>query len=360
MIGKRLSELDTPVLWLDLDIFEENISTITSFLKQHNLQWRPHIKGIKIPEIAKKLVKAGAIGVTCAKLGEAEDMVNGGLDHILIANQIVGPLKIQRLLELCRHRDVTVAVDDAANVSEIASAAAAAGVKPGIVIEVNVGMNRAGINPGEDALRLAQHSMTFLGLNFRGVMGWEGHVTSIADPVEKETKVKQAITKLTDTAELIRDHGIPVEMVSCGGSGSYRLTAGMPGVTEIQTGGSVFGDLTYNTWGAGTKNALFIKAAVSSHVNSGWAVIDAGRKTFNCERVMPECVEYPNYKLTALSSEHGVLAIPDGSDGIKPGDKLNFIPGYEDWTVFLHDSLIGIRDGKVESVWNISGRGKLT
>ena len=360
MTGEPLSELDTPVLWLDMAIFEKNVNTITNYLKHAKVQWRPHIKGIKIPDVAKRLIKAGAIGVTCAKLGEAEDMVKGGIDHILIANQVVGSQKIERLINLCKKNDVAVAVDDPVNATEISDAAVTANVKPGIVIEVNIGMNRAGINPGEQALALAKHIMTLPSIEFRGVMGWEGHVVSIQDPEEKEAKVKQAITKLTDTASILRSEGVPVEMVSCGGSGSYRLTAAMPGVTEIQTGGSVFGDLTYNAWGAGTENALFVQVAVSSHVNPGWVVIDAGRKTFNCERVMPVCVEYPNYKLTALSSEHGVLAIPEGNSSLKPGDKLNFVPGYEDWTVFLHDKLVGIRNGIVEEVWDITGRGKLT
>jgi len=341
-------------------IFEKNVDTIISYLNHTNVQWRPHIKGIKIPDIAKRLIKAGAIGVTCAKLGEAEDMAKGGIDHILIANQIIGSQKIERLVKLCKENDITVAVDDPVNATEISRAAVKANVKPGIVIEVNIGMNRAGINPGEQALAVAKHIMTLPSVEFRGVMGWEGHVVSIQDVVEKEDKVKQAITKLTETASLIRSQGIPVEMVSCGGSGSYRFTATMPGVTEIQTGGSVFGDLTYNAWGAGTENALFVQVAVSSHVNPGWAVIDAGRKTFNCERVMPACIEYPQFKLTALSSEHGVLAIPEGSSNLKPGDKLTFIPGYEDWTVFLHDKLVGIRNGFVEEVWDITGRGKLT
>lgn len=358
--AEKIYEVDTPVLWVDLDQMEANIEYVKNQMDAFGVQWRPHTKGIKIPAIAHKLISAGAIGVTCAKLSEAEVMASAGIKDILVANEVVGEKKIRRLVALQAHADVMVAVDDLDNVRAISQAALTAGCRIRVLVELNIGMERAGVLPGQPAVAFAKEIVDLPGIDFAGLMGWEGHVVGISDPQEKKTAGEKAIRALVETAEMIRTEGIPVRIVSCGGSGSYKISASIPGVTEIQTGGAIFGDMTYHAWGAGTTPSLFVMTSVSSHAEPQRAIVDAGRKTMNCEIFMPKATNLQGVELTSLSAEHGVLNITDPDLVLKVGDRINFMVGYGDWTVFLHDRLYGVRSGQVEIIWEILGRGKLT
>src|SRR5262245_24476365 len=192
LVGADKAAADTPALFVDLDILEVNIARIAGACRSGGINWRPHTKGIKVPQIARKLIEAGAIGITCAKLGEAEVMAANGFSDILIANQIVGPIKIARLVALRAICDVMVAVDSVDNVAAIAEAAAAAGVTIRLVIEVNMGMHRAGLEPGEACVALAREIAGSKGVRFAGLMGWEGQTADIANPEEKRTAVASA------------------------------------------------------------------------------------------------------------------------------------------------------------------------
>jgi D-serine deaminase-like pyridoxal phosphate-dependent protein len=359
-IGQDVQMLDTPVLWVDLDLMDKNIRGISRYLREAGVNWRPHTKGIKIPAVAHKLLDAGAIGVTCAKLSEAEVMAAGGVKDILVANQVVGETKITRLCALRHHADVMVAVADLENASEISKYAVKTGVEVRVLVEVNTGMNRAGVEPGQPALEFASRLAALPGIQLAGLMGWEGHVVGIPDPVTKRAECERAVQSLVETAVTIRGQGIPLPIVSCGGSGSYQITAHIPGVTEIQAGGAVFGDVTYRKWGANTDCALFVLSTVTNRPAPTRAIIDAGRKTLNAEISMPEVLDKPGARLVDLSAEHGYLELDDPNLPIKTGDRVNIIVGYGDLTVCLHNQLVGARKGKVEVVWDISGRGKLT
>lgn len=358
-IGRDKNDLDTPALWVDLDIMERNIAEMAQFIRAAGVDWRPHTKGIKVPAIAHKLIAAGAIGVTCAKLGEAEVMAAAGIRDILIANQVVGVPKATRLANLCHHADVIVAFDCLDNARQLSDAACLAGVSIRIVLEVNTGMNRCGVQPGESAVGLVKQVARLPGLRFSGVMGWEGHTVGIEDPEEKSRSVHKAVESLVATAQMIRSAGIAAPIVSCGGSGSYRITVSIPGVTEVQAGGAVLGDVTYAKWGAQTQPGLFILTTVISRSTPERAVVDAGRKAMNGEVSMPEARDVPWLRLTKLNAEHGILEIEDPKVTLKVGDKLDFIAGYGDNTVFLHDYLFGVRGGKVEIAWEVQGRGRL-
>ena len=336
-IGHDKNDLDTPALWVDLDILERNIAKMAQFIQAAGVDWRPHTKGIKIPAIAHKLISAGAIGVTCAKLGEAEVMAAAGIQDILIASQVVGQTKVTRLANLCHHADVMVAVDSIENVRQLSDAANQAGVSIRVVVEVNTGMDRCGVQPGESALALAKQIAELPGLRFSGVMGWEGHTVGIENPDEKKRCVHQAVESLVATAQMIRSAGLAAPIVSCGGSGSYRITALIPGVTELQAGGAVLGDVTYTGYGAQTEPGLFILATVISRPAPERAVVDAGRKAMNGEVSMPVARNFPGLHLKKLNAEHGILVVDDPNTEIKVGDKLDFIAGYGDNTVFLHD-----------------------
>ncbi len=360
LLGRNVNELDTPVLWVDLDIMEANIRGLAGYLFEAGVAWRPHTKGIKIPAIAHQLLQAGAIGITCSKLGEAEVMAAAGIQDILIANQVVGPEKLARLVHLRRQADVMVAVDNLQNARDISAAAVAQGVKIRALIELNIGMNRCGILPGPGVLDFARKMQELPGIELSGLMAWEGHVVRLEDPVEKREVTGKAVQLLTGSAELCRKAGIPIPIVSCGGTGSYRISARVPGVTEIQAGGGIFGDLTYRRWGGETECGLFILAGVTSCPEPGRAIVDAGRKCMNVEMTLPQIQGIPGAVLSHVSAEHGILTVDPGSPPLVVGQKVNFIVGYEDWTVFLHDQLVGVRQGRVEVVWDIQGRGKLS
>ena len=361
IIGRPAEDLDTPVLLVDLDVMERNVAHMARvIIDEAGINWRPHSKGIKSPAIAHLLQDAGAIGVTCAKLGEAEVMVAGGIRSILIANQIVGPQKIARLVNLSKHAEVIPAVDNEDNVREIAEAAARKGLRQRLVVEINVGIDRAGVLPGEPVVALAKKIASYPSLEFAGVMAWEALVLGAKDDAEKGLMVKAAIAQLTESAERCREAGLPVEIVSCGGSGTYWHTAFQPGVTEIQGGGGIFCDITYRErFEVNHEYALTVLSTVTSRPAPTRIICDAGKKTMSTDASTPKPIGLPEVASVGCSAEHGTVHLVEESNNPRVGDKIQFIVGYGDTTVFLHDNFYGIRDGRVEVVWPILGRGKL-
>ena len=360
IVGKVKSELETPALWVDLDLMEQNIHSLADYFLEAGVSWRPHTKGIKVPAIAHMLLDAGAIGVTCAKLAEAEVMAAAGVKSILIANQVVGEMKTTRLANLRRRADVMVAVDSLVNVRQISRAAVEAGVTVGVLIEVNAGMNRCGLEPGAPVVEFAREVVAFQGIRLAGLISWEGHVVSVQDPQEKKQRCEESVRDTLRSAELCRTAGYDVPIVSCGGSGTYRITSHIPGVTEIQAGGAIFTDLTYLSYGVNQPCSLFLLTTVVSRPAADRAVVDAGRKTMNYAGTLSQPRETAGARLVGLNAEHGILAL-DGPDvSLEVGDKIDLTVGYGDTTLHLHDHLYGVRHDKVEVVWDIQGRGKLT
>ena len=358
--GVATSALDTPALLVDLDALEQNVARIADACRRAGINWRPHTKGIKVPQIARKLIEAGAIGITCAKLGEAEVMAANGFSDILIANQIVGEIKIARLVALRAICDVMVAVDNIDNVAAIAAAAQAAGVTIRLVIEVNMGMNRAGLEPGEACVALAREIATRKGVRFAGLMGWEGQTADIADPHEKRSAVARAVASIVRAAEMCRAAGLPVEIVSCGGTGTYWITATQPGITEIQAGGGVFCDVHYRKdFAVEHPYALTITTTVTSRPTPTRIICDAGKKTMSSDAAVPEPLGLGKVLSVRLSAEHGKVELEAPSETPRIGDRLEFVVGYSDTTVHLHDEIYATRQGRVEAVWAIIGRGKI-
>lgn len=358
-VGLRKEVLDTPALWVDLDQLERNIERLANHFRGAGVQWRPHTKAVKTPALAHKLVAAGAIGVTCAKLGEAEVMAGAGIKDILVANQIVGAQKITRLVNLRRHADVKVLVDSVENVIELGAAASAKGVTLGVLIEVNVGMDRAGVLPGEPVVALAKRIADTPGLAFQGIQTWEGHTLTITDGAEKRKAIEQSIARFTDTAEQCRSEGLPVAIVSAGGSGTYAVTPFLSGITEIEAGGAIYCDVTYQQWGVELEPALFVQSIITSRPTPTRIICDAGFKTLPRGFATPKPVGIDHVKSIAFSAEHGIINLDTPDTTRKIGDIFDFVVGYSDATVFLHDTLYGIRQGIVETAWPIVGRGKL-
>jgi D-serine deaminase-like pyridoxal phosphate-dependent protein len=360
-IGLLKEEVDTPFLWVDLVLLEQNIERMAARTRAAGVRWRPHIKGIKVPALAWKCLQAGAIGVTCAKLGEAEVMVAAGIQDILIANQIVGRAKVERLVRLISETGaaVKVAVDSIENVRQIGEAANRLGIIAGAVVEVDVGMKRAGVAPGEAAVALSQMVASTPGIAYCGLMAWEGHTVGIADTEEKRSAIEAAIRRLEETRDACLAAGLRVEIVSAGGSATFEVTADQPPITEVQAGGGIFSDVLYRQRGVKNEPALFVRSTISSKPAPDRLVFDAGFKALPSWKADPIPVGLSHVAGIRLSAEHATVTLSVPNEQAKIGDAYDFVVTYGDYTVCLHDMLYGIRHGRVEHVWPIEGRGKL-
>jgi D-serine deaminase-like pyridoxal phosphate-dependent protein len=361
LVGMPVSELDTPALLVDIDAMDRNIASLAGTMREHGVNWRPHAKGHKCPTITHRQIAAGAIGVTVAKVSEAEVMAANGVRDILIANQVVGPIKTRRLAALiaATGADPIVAVDNPANVRELADAAAAFGVRPRVVVEVNSGMQRCGVAPGEPAVELAKTVAASPNLRFAGVMAWEGHTTFTADHATRHEEIKQAIGRLTATADAVRAAGLPVEIVSCGGGGTYITAVRQPGITEIQAGGATMGDGYYRDLEAQVEPALTLLATVTSRPTEDRVILDAGRRAIDPSQRPPKLRGVEGVAGIRFSAEHGVVSLDGPSEWPRVGDRLELEVNYTDQAVHLHENLFGIRDGVIIAVWPVACRGKL-
>ncbi len=359
IVGLPVSELDTPVLTVDLDALEANIASMAKDIADRGASWRPHSKANKSPVIGHRELRAGAIGITCAKLGEAEVLVANGIFDILISNQIVGPIKTRRLAWINRQDgvDVKCTVDSLHNVKEIAAAGREAGVNVRVLIEINSGMERAGVLP-KDALALAKEIDALDGIEFAGLMTWEGHAMSYIDFEERTKVVTDSINLVLDAAEEIEGAGMTVEIVSVGGTGTYLISAGIEGVTEVQAGGGIWGDAMYIELGAHVQPALELIGTVTSRPNPTRVIMDFGRKTCDPSSRPPMPIGLDIEKIV-LSAEHGNITLKEGSDTPAVGDRIHFRIGYSDQIMHLHEALYGVRNGIVEQVIPIAGRGRL-
>ena len=360
-LGTPKNELDTPALCIDLPALEANIREAADTCESRGIAWRPHAKCHKSPDVARRLIEAGAIGLTCAKLGEAEVFAAAGLHDLLIANMIVGPRKVERLVALRKKADPIVCLDHLDQAEPISQAMQAAGLKIRVLIELDLGMNRAGVAPGEAAVELARRVVRLPGLELAGIMGWEGHLLLIEDAAEKQAKVQAAIGELARTRGLFEKAGLPCPIVSCGGTGSWPITASQPGVTEVQAGGVIFMDAFYRQRCRirEFRDALTLLVTVVSRPAPERAIIDAGRKAMNIELIAPQVVGRDDITVERLSAEHGALRLAPSAQSLRIGDRLELIPGYSDLTTVLHDEFYVIENGKLVDIWKLATRGRL-
>jgi D-serine deaminase-like pyridoxal phosphate-dependent protein len=356
-LGAPKSEIDTPALLINHEALDRNIHKMAGFFTRGDVKLRPHSKTHKSVQIARKQIAAGAVGITCAKLGEAEALADGGIDDILIANQIIGPIKIARLVELARRIRIAVAVDDPLNIRALSEAASAAGVTIRCLVEVNVGMNRCGVEPGEPALRLAQQIAQSKGLEFGGIQSYEGHLVNLMPYEERAARVRVDMQKAVDSRRLIEGHGLAVPVVSGAGTGSFKITMGIEGINEIQAGSYATMDGKYKQVGADFENALTLLVTVISRPSAELAVIDAGLKAMTSEFGLP-AVLVDGAALIGLSEEHGRLTVSGDARELRAGDKIEILPSHGCTTVNLHDNFYVMEDDRLKDVWKIVGRGK--
>ncbi len=352
----RAIDVDTPALLLDLTSLEHNIAKMAAFARDAGVHLRPHSKTHKSPRIAAMQLQAGAIGITCQKLSEAEVMAEAGIEGILISNQIVGPQKIKRLVELARRADLMVAVDDPRNVADLSVATVASGVTLKVLVEVNVGMMRCGVLPGEPTLALAEAVRRSPGLEFRGLMGYEGHAVALKSVEERQAAATPSLQSLVDTAHLLRKQGLPVEIVSSSGTGTYDIGGRFPGITELEVGSYATMDADYRAVGVPFECALTVLATVISTPQEGLSILDAGMKSIAPDHGMPLVLDLPNAQVMAMSEEAGWL-VTAGSEHPTLGDKVRLVPGHGCTTINLYDRYHVVRDGRVVDVWPVAARG---
>jgi D-serine deaminase-like pyridoxal phosphate-dependent protein len=352
------AEIDTPALLLDKPKLERNISRMAKFMAGGPAKLRPHAKTHKCVEIAKLQLDAGAIGITCANVGEAEALAGGGIRDILIANQIIGPLKIARLVDLARRCKVTVAVDDAENVRRISEAAVAAGVTLGCYVEVNVGMDRCGVEPGEPAVRLARLVDEAEGLSFDGLQAYEGHLQNVMPFAEREARAKLDMRKALSASQSIEAAGLRVGQISGCGTGTHTITGRLPWMTELQCGSYATMDAQYAAVGGATyENALTVLVTVISRPAPGKAIIDAGLKAVTPEFGDPK-VLVPGATWLDFSEEHGEITVTGAAEELRVGDKIELVPRHGCTTINLYDRYQVIEDGALAGTWKVAARGR--
>jgi D-serine deaminase-like pyridoxal phosphate-dependent protein len=362
-VGMTKAELDTPVMLLDLDRFEANARRMAGAIAQGGKDWRPHSKGHKAPWIARRQMELGAIGVTCAKVSEAEVMVEGGIPSVLIANELVTRRKVERAARLQARAEVMICADDPFHVRLASEVATDLGVEIPMVIDINVGMDRTGVMPGPPALELARAIDRAAGVRLAGIMGYEGHVLTAWPAEEKHKGTVAAVAGMIESRQLIEAEGIPVGIVSGGGSGNYMFAASLDGLTELQAGGACLMDPFYGKLchleELGFEYALTILTTVTSRPTAERVITDSGFKTLSAQEGQSILVDRPDMELDYLSAEHGVWRRGPSSDEIRIGDRLEIVPDYHDTTTFRHDTFVGLRDGVVEVLIPLLARGKL-
>jgi D-serine deaminase-like pyridoxal phosphate-dependent protein len=359
-IGMPRDEIDTPVLLVDLDALEHNIEKLAAHFTAAGKNLRPHTKSHKTPTIASKQLEAGAIGITCAKVGEAEAMADAGIIDILIANEVIGAKKIQRLMDLAARCDIMAAVDNPQNLADLDAAAAQANVRPRVLLEINIGHNRCGITPGDAAVALGRQAAACTHLRFAGIMGYEGHVVDLEDKQERESGAHQCIQRLVDTRADLEQAGLDVEIVSASGTGDYYISTTYAGVTEVQAGSYALMDAAYGKLDLGFHHALSVLTTVTSRPSPEQVITDAGLKSLTPEHGVPEIKNRDDLFCEALSEEHGRLRTTSGhGTDLAVGDILEFVPGHGCTTINLHDHLYVIRNNRLVEIWEIAGRGKV-
>ncbi len=361
--GDQLNAIDTPALLLDLDAFERNLERMSAALRGSGVRLRAHAKCHKTPEIALRQVALGAVGICCQKVSEAAVFVEAGIQDVLVTNQVVGIPKLRHLAALARIARMGVLVDHPHQVQALAAAAQAHEVALDVYVEVDVGANRCGVAPGEDAVRLARQIAASPPLRFMGLHCYHGPAQHLRLPQERAAAIASAAAAARSTRSAIEACGIAVERVTGAGTGSFLHERDSGVFNEIQAGSYVFMDRDYGDNQRGEndvafEHALFVRTTVMSRVSPERAVVDAGLKASSVDSGMPTVWRRADLQYLKASDEHGVLATADAA-AVSLGDQLMLVPGHCDPTVNLYDELICVRGERVESLWPIAARGAL-
>ena len=346
----NIADLDTPTLVADLDVLERNIHGMATHCRQLGIPLRVHTKTHKVPEIAKLQIAAGSQGITCQKLGEAEVMVDAGIDNILIPYNIVGKPKLKRLTALVQRAQITVALDSEETATGISQQASTDGCVVPVIVELDTGRRRCGVQSPQKVQHLAQQVMKMQGVDFQGIMTYPSNV--------------RAKPFITETLDLLTRDGIPVNILSGGGTGSEAASKEL-GCTETRSGSYVYEGITRignSEMLTPDRSVLRVIVTVVSTPTPERIIIDGGQKTFTSYPPTPygHIIEHPDAKIYGMSVEHGHVDVTECSHRFKVGEQLSVIPLHQGMTSNLHNELVGIRDDKIEAIWQIAGRGKVS
>jgi len=364
-IGMLLAEVDTPALVLELDAFERNLKCMMDSVTGRGVRVRPHAKTHKCPDVALRQAALGAVGQCCQKVSEAEAMVEGGIEDVLVSNEVVGAVKLARLARLAKRATIGVCVDDADNVADLQAAAAREKVTLEVYVELEVGMKRCGVQPGEPALALARLIDAAPNLRFAGLQAYNGRAQHVRTMADRRALIEHASGAANRTRRMIEAAGIDCPRVTGAGSGTFMFEVESGVYDEIQPGSYAFMDHDYakNEWAAPLprfEHSLFVLATVMSRPSPGVAILDAGLKASSVDSGMPMVWERPGLAYVLASDEHGFVEISAGAATPALGEKLQLVPGHCDPTINLYDWYVCVRGGKVEALWPITARGALT
>lgn len=367
-VGMDEADIQTPCLILDLDALERNIKKMGDYAKEHNMRHRSHgkmHKSVNVQRLQEEL--GGAAGVCCQKVSEAEVFVRGGIKDVLVSNQVREPAKIDRLAKLPKMgATITVCVDDIDSAAELSEAATRNGTQLNCFIEIDCGAGRCGVTTTEAVVEIAKAIDAAENIHFKGIQAYQGAMQHMDSYSDRKAKTAISVAQVKDAVDALTEIGLKPEFVSGGGTGSYYFESNSGVYNELQCGSYAFMDADYgrildeegnridkNEW----ENALFLLTSVMSHAKPDKAIVDAGLKAQSVDSGLPFIYGRDDVEYVKCSDEHGVVSDPHGV--LKINEKLKLVPGHCDPTCNVHDFYVGVRNGKVESVWPVSARGKM-
>jgi D-serine deaminase-like pyridoxal phosphate-dependent protein len=364
-----LGKVDTPALIIDLDAFERNLKRMADFAIGARVRLRPHAKTHKSPDIAARQIAMGAVGVCCQKVSEAEVLVDGGIGDVLVSNEVAGEAKLARLAALARKAKVGICIDDLANVGELEAAAANAGARLDVLVEIDVGGRRCGVAPGAPAARIAERVAGSAHLQFAGLQAYHGSAQHVREAAERRDQIVCAVACVKETLQALKAAGLEASTIAGGGTGTCEHEAASGVYNELQPGSYVFMDVDYarNKRADGAlfdayEHALFVQATVMSAPAPERRILDAGLKALSVDSGMPAPWGLAGAGYQRPSDEHGVLDVSACTQRPSRGDKVLLVPGHCDPTVNLHDWFVGVRGigstaARVECLWPVAARG---
>ncbi len=361
-----IRQLDTPALLVDLDVMERNLRRAAEYARAHDLRLRPHTKTHKVPELARRQLELGATGITVAKVGEAEVMLGADPPDLLVAYPIIGRSKLERLAAVARRTRVTVMLDNLHAARQLSDAAREAHVEFGVLAEVDVGLGRTGVTPGDELVEFIRGLLRLPYLSYEGIGFYPGHIRSLDN--DGLNQIEELDRLLNSVIERLRREGLPPRVVSGGSTPTLYHSHRIRALTEIRPGTYIFNDR--NTWLAGACKpedcAASILVTVVSTSRPGQVIVDGGSKTFSSDRLAPSpepsfgyVLEAPGAVFTRMNEEHGYLDARKAGVELAVGDRLRIIPNHICTAVNLHEKMYGVRGDRVEAVWEVAGRGKL-
>jgi D-serine deaminase-like pyridoxal phosphate-dependent protein len=361
-----VSAIDTPALLVDLDVMERNLRRVADYTQRHGLRLRPHTKTHKSPLIGRRQLELGAAGLTVAKVGEAEVMLDAAPPDMLVAYPVIGRAKLERLMAVARRTRVTVSLDSLCAARQLSEAAQAAGVTIGVLAETDVGLGRVGVSAGAELLDLARGLQQLTGLSFEGIAFYPGHIKD--NGAEGQAALHALGGLLQSILDDFRRAGIPVRIVSGGSTPSLFHSHELPGLNEIRPGTYVYNDWNTVASGACTPEecAAVLLVTVVSTARPGQIIVDGGSKTFSSDRLtgsteptFGHALEAPQAVFHKMNEEHGYIDVRESGRRFEIGERLRIIPNHICVAVNLHERIYGMRGPQVEQVWEVAGRGKL-